>query len=61
MILRILGFVKKLIFSALFIYSFDVFSSSLNFCIPINFFTLILVCFFDVPAIICLVFFYVAF
>ncbi len=50
-------FIKRFIFSALLIYSFDMLGVSLNMSIPINFFTILLVCFFDFSALFCLILF----
>lgn len=52
---------KKFVFSALLIYSFDVLAVSINLSIPINFITVMLVTVFDFPAIICLVVFSMSF
>ncbi|MDD5827280.1 MAG: pro-sigmaK processing inhibitor BofA family protein [Bacilli bacterium] len=52
--MKFLFFIKRLIVATLLIYSFDVFLVSLNFVIPINIFTVLLVSFFDVPAIFCM-------
>ena len=48
-------FLKKFILAAVFIYFFDIFFES--FYIPINFFTVVLVSLFDIPAIGCLILF----
>ena len=61
MIFKFFGVIKKLILASLFIYSFDVFAVSLNVSIPINIFTILLVSFFDVPAILFLFLFSVTF
>ncbi len=61
MIIKFFHIIKKVILAALFIYSFDVFAISLNLSIPINFFTILLVTFFDVPAMFCLVLFSIVF
>ena len=52
---------RKIILSFLLIYSFDFFVSSLNIFIPINFLTLAFVTFFDVPAMLCLIVFFITF
>ncbi len=57
----IIKFLKKFIFSAVFIYSFDLLTVSLNFYIPINFFTILLISFLDVPAFFCLILFFMLF
>lgn len=49
--------IKKIILSTLFIYSFDVFATSLGVSIPINFVTVFLVSVFEIPAILCLILF----
>ena len=54
-------FIKKIIISTLLIYSFDVFSVSFHFSIPINFYTVILVSFFDIPAFVGLILFSLTF
>jgi len=46
--------IKKVIVASLLIYSFDVFTMSLGFNIPINFVTILLVSIFDFSALICL-------
>lgn len=53
--------VKKIIVSALLIYSFDVFSVSLGFLIPINYITILLVAMFDFSALACLFIFSLTF
>lgn len=57
MIIKFFNFLKKIIFSSLLIYSFDMMSTSLGFSIPINIATIFLVSFFDVSALICLILF----
>ncbi len=57
MILMFFKLLKKVIFSSLLIYSFDVLVSSFNYSIPINFFSIFLVSMFDIPALFCLVLF----
>lgn len=47
--------VRKIIISALLIYSFNIFVVSLNVCIPINFITVLLVSIFDFPVLIYLI------
>ena len=49
--------IKKIIMSAVMLYSFNVIVSSLNFSIPINFINVMLVSVFDVFALICLIVF----
>ena len=61
MIPFIFKLIKKVIFSSILIYSFDVFAPSLNIVIPINFFTILLVVLFDIPAMLCLIIFSLAF
>lgn len=57
MILKLLKLLKKVVIATLLIYSFDVFTVSLNLSIPINFITVFLVALFDIPALMCLVLF----
>ena len=57
MVKNIVKLLRKVIFSALLIYSFDVFTVSLKLSIPINFITVLLVTLFDIPALMCLVLF----
>ncbi len=61
MIVKFFRLIKKIILATFFIYSFDVFCGDLKLCIPINFFTVFLVSFFDIPALICLLLFSVTF
>ena len=46
---------KRFVLAILLIYAYDVFSVSLGISIPINFTTILLVSFFGVPALVCLV------
>ena len=48
---------KKVIFAAFLIYSFDIFAVSFDAVIPINFITVMLVCLFDVSAMVGLLLF----
>lgn len=57
MVKKFFSLIKKIIFSTILIYSFDVFAVSLNLSIPINLITILLVSLFDFPALICLVLF----
>ena len=57
MITKLFNLLKKVVFSVLLIYSFDLFVVSLNLCIPINFFTIFFVTLFDIPALMCLILF----
>ena len=52
---------KKIVLASLFIYSFDVFTGGLDIYIPINLATIFLVVLFDVPAMFCLVLFFMTF
>ena len=61
MIKKLVKLLKKVIFSTLLIYSFDVFAISLKLSIPINIITVLLVTLFDIPALMCLVLFSFAF
>lgn len=60
-IILLFRFLKKIILGSLLIYSFDFFAESLNVCIPINLCTVLLVSFFDIPALICLILFFMIF
>lgn len=52
---KIYNFVKNIVFSIFFIYAFNLISAPINIIIPINIITVLLVCFFGVPAILALV------
>lgn len=58
MIRLVFKVVKKIIFGMLLLFAYNTFLSSLNVMIPINIFTIIIVSFLDVPAIIGLVLFF---
>ena len=60
-IIRFFQFVKKIIIATLLIYSFDMFTVSLNLSVPINIFTIFVVTIFEIPAIICLLLFSLTF
>lgn len=47
--------IKRFVLASLLIYSFNVIAISLNFVIPINFITVFLVSFFDIPGLIGLI------
>ena len=49
--------IKKIVVSALMLYSFNVIVSSLNLSIPINFINIMLVSIFDFFALVCLIIF----
>ncbi len=53
--------IKKIVFASILIYSFNTFGVSLDLIIPINIFTVLLVTFFDIPAMICLILFFITF
>lgn len=57
MLTKFFKIIKKIVFAALLIYSFDVFAVSLNLSIPINFVTILIVSLFEIPALMCLVLF----
>lgn len=59
--ITIFKFFKRIILASLFIYSFDVFMVGLDISIPINVVTIFLVALFDVPAMFCLVLFFMTF
>ena len=58
MIRLVFKVVKKIIFGMLLLFAYNTFLSSLNVMIPINIFTIIIVSFLDVPAIIGLILFF---
>ena len=60
-LLKLVLLIKKIIVSALLIYSFNFFLVSLNFFIPINLITVVLVSLFDFSAIFYLFLFYLIF
>ncbi len=53
----ILKFLKKVIASAVFLYAYNSLTFSINVVVPINFFNLLLVSFFGLPAMFGLIFF----
>lgn len=53
--------IKRMVVASLLIYSFDVFTVSLGFSIPINFITIFLVSIFDFSGLICLFLFSLTF
>lgn len=55
MLKKVFYFVKKVIFSFIFLYSLNLFVNGLNILIPINFFTLGTVTFLGIPGLISLV------
>jgi pro-sigmaK processing inhibitor BofA len=55
MIIKIIGFIKKVIFSFLLLYGFNLFVNSLNVFIPINIFTLGTVSALGVPGLVSLI------
>lgn len=57
MINKFFFIIKRIIVSALMLYSFNVIVSSLEFSIPINFINVILISVFDVFAMLCLIVF----
>ena len=57
----LIRFFKKIVLASILIYSFDTFGVSLDVIIPINVFTIFLVAFFDIPAMLCLILFFITF
>ena len=57
MINKFFFIIKRIVVSALMLYSFNVIVSSLEFSIPINFINVILISVFDVFAMLCLIVF----
>jgi len=57
MINKFFFIIKRIVVSALMLYSFNVIVSSLNFSIPINVINIILISVFDVFALMCLIVF----
>lgn len=51
-------FVRRIIFSSFLLYSYNALIGPLNIIIPINFFTIISISFFGVPALLSLIFVY---
>ncbi len=57
--MRYFWILKKIIVGMILIYSFNSFGVLMNFVIPINFFTVLLVSIFDISAVFCLFLFYI--
>ncbi len=58
MIKSIIHILKRIIFSSLFLYSFNLISSKFNIIIPINIYTISILTLFDTPGFIGLIIFY---
>ena len=61
MLKLLFNIIKRMVVATLLIYSFDVFTVSLGFSIPINFITVFLVSTFDFSGLICLFLFSLTF
>ena len=57
--MRYFWILKKIIVGMILIYSFNSFGVLMNFVIPINFFTVLLVSIFDISAVFCLFLLYI--
>ncbi len=57
--MRYFWILKKIIIGMILIYSFNSFGVLMNFVIPINFFTVLLVSIFDISAVFCLFLLYI--
>ena len=52
---KIIKYIKKIIIGCLLLYAYNLIASTFNLVIPINFFTILIVGLFDIPALFCLV------
>ena len=57
MIMKLFNFIKKFIVAILLIYAYNKMTLPMNLFIPMNIFTVFLVTFFGIPAVIMLIFF----
>jgi len=58
---KIFKFVKKIIFSALFLYGYNLLAAPINVIIPINFINIGLITFLGIPALFALIFIHIMF